>query len=111
MPAAPAGYVWQPCVYQFDQTNVPALGSIALLKGQESSYIALPLDRDAPFVLLAARIADTGLNVRLTDPWGNDLMDDYVSPLLYAFDHLTVLEGPGLDVPLGAVFTVRLQGQ
>jgi hypothetical protein len=113
LPPAPEGFLWQPCIYQFDITNTPALGSLALAKGQESGRIPLELDRDAPFTLLACKIANSGLNIRLTDPWGDEMMDDYVSPALYASElpPATVLEGPGIEVPAGAVFTVRFQGQ
>jgi hypothetical protein len=112
LPAAPAGFLWQPCVYQFDQNNVPALGSLTLTAGQESGYIPLSLDRDACFVLLAVKIQNGGVNVLLFDPWLNQLMDDYVTPALYASELLiTALEGPGIEVPPGSAFSVRLQGQ
>src|ERR1035437_9568635 len=108
-PAAPEGFLWQPCVYQFDATNLPALGNMALAKGQESGRIPLQLDRDAPFVLLAVKLANSGFNVKLTDLFGNHLMDDFVSPALYAGigPPATVLEGPGIEVPPGAVFIIR----
>lgn len=113
LPAAPAGFLWQPCIYQFDQNNVPALGSLTLTAGQESGYIPLSLDRDACFMLLAVKIQNGGVNVLLFDPWLNQLMDDYVKPALYAseFSPATVLEGPGIEVPPGSAFSVRLQGQ
>ena len=112
-PAAPEGFVWQPCIYQFSQVNVPALGSLTLSKGQETGYIPLPLDKDACFTLLAIKVQDGGVNVLLTDPWSNQLMDTYVRPSLYASENspATVLEGPGIELPAGAVLTVRLQGQ
>jgi hypothetical protein len=112
-PPPQPGYVWQPCLYQFDQTNLPALGSLSLLKGQETGHIPLQLDHDAPFILLAIKIQNAGVNVLLTDPWANQLMDDYVKPSLYAsgLPPFTILEGPGIEVPEGAVFTVRFQGQ
>ena len=113
LPPAPEGFLWQPCVYQFDNTNTPAFGNMVLAKGQESGRIPLELDRDAPFTLLACKAANSGFNIRLTDPWGNELMDDFVSPALYAnqVPPATVLEGPGIEVPPGAVFTIRFQGQ
>jgi len=112
MPSAPEGFVWQPCVYQFDKYNLPALGHLTLLPGQESGHIPLRLDKDAPFVLLAIKIQNGGVNVLLFDPWSNQLMDDYVKPALYASEvpPATVLEGPGIEVPAGSIFTVRLQG-
>lgn len=111
-PAAPEGFLWQPCAYQFDVTNTPALGNMSLAKGQESGRIPLELDHDAPFTLLAVKIANSGFNVKLTDPFGNHLMDDFVSPALYAnqVPPATVLEGPGIEVPPGAVFIIRFQG-
>jgi len=110
-PAAPAGFQWQPCIYQFDQTNLPALGNLTLVSGQESGYIPLMLDHDAPFTLLAVRISNGGVKVLLFDPWSNQLMDDYINPPIYADDLLiTVLEGPGIDVPAGSKFSVRFQG-
>jgi len=113
MPPAPEGFVWQPCVFQFDRSNLPALGNMILTKGQETGHIPLKLDHDAPFVLLAIKLANSGFNVKLTDPWGNDLMDDYVNPALYASNVIpaTILEGPGIEIPVGSVFTIRFQGQ
>lgn len=111
MPAAPQGFTWQPCIYQFSQNNVPALGSLLLSAGQETGHIPLRLDHDACFVLLAVKIENGGVNVLLFDPWSNQLMDTYVKPAEYASASLSsVLEGPGLEVPMGAVFALRLQG-
>lgn len=113
MPEAPEGFTWQPCLYQFDQSNLPALGGLALTTGQLSVLIPLMLDRDSPFMLLAVKISNAGVNVLLFDPWRNQLMDDFVRPALYAsgFPPFTVSEGPGIEVPAGSMFTVRLQGQ
>jgi hypothetical protein len=113
LPDPPAGFVFQPCIFQFDASNVPALGLLTLTKGQESGYIPLLLDDDAPFVLKAIKIQNSGLNVLLFDPSSNQLMDGYVKPSLYASElpPSTVLEGPGIEVPKGSVFSVRLQGQ
>jgi hypothetical protein len=113
MPAAPEGFTWQPCMYEFSQNNVPALGSLVLSAGQETGHIPLQLDRDACFLLLAVKMSNGGVNVLLFDPWSNQLMDSYVRPALYASDLSpgTVLEGPGIEVPAGSMFTVRLQGQ
>ena len=80
----PAGFVYQSCVYQFSQVNVPALGSLALAKGQESGYIPLQVDDDAPFVLMAIKIQNAGVNVLLWDPFNNPLMDDFQVPAQYA---------------------------
>jgi hypothetical protein len=112
LPAAPDGFVWQPCVYQFDQNNIPALGSLLLASGQETGHIPLALDKDACFTLLGVKIENGGVNVLLFDPFNNQLMDTYVRPALYASEvsPFTALEGPGIEVPAGAVFTVRLQG-
>jgi len=112
-PPAPAGYAWQPCIYQFDMTNVEALGSISLTKGQESGHIPLPLDHDSIFILMGAKVQHGLLDILLFDPWSNQLMDDYVNPALYASDvqPFTILEGPGIEVPPGAVFALRLRGQ
>jgi hypothetical protein len=112
-PAAPEGFTWQPCLYGFDQSNLPALGNLTLATGQESIHIPLRLDDDAPFILRAIKLANSGFNVLLYDPWGNQLMDDYVRPSLYASElpPFTVLEGPGLEVPAGSAFSIRLQGQ
>ncbi len=112
-PPAPRGFVWQPCLYQFSQNNVPALGNLNLAAGQQTGHIPLPLDKDAPFRLMAAKIQNGGVDVLLYDPEANQLMDTFVSPSEYAneLQPFTVLEGPGIDVPAGAVFAVRLQGQ
>jgi len=112
-PAAPEGFVWQPCMYQFDASNLPALGSLTLTTGQVTGHIPLQLDPDAPFMLLAIRIENVGVNILLFDPWSNQLMDDFVKPSLYAANQgaATVLEGPGIEVPAGSSFSVRLQGQ
>ncbi len=113
LPPAPAGFQWQPCVYQFDRTNTPAFNSVVLGAGQESGHIPLHTDKDACFVLLACKVIADAFNVLLFDPWSNQLMDDFVAGELYAnsIPPATVLEGPGIDVPAGAVFTVRLQGK
>ncbi len=112
MPEAPPGFIWQPCIFEFDRFNLPALNNISLSPGQESGYIPLRLDHDACFMLLAVKIQNGGFNVLLFDPWLNQLMDTYVAPDLYASDTLpTILEGPGIEVPKGAAFSVRLQGQ
>lgn len=112
-PAAPEGFTWQPCIYQFDRSNTPALGTLTLSTGSVSGYIPLTLDKDAPFRLMAAKVSDAGVALLLFDPWTNQLMDDFVDPTLYASSlvPVTPLEGPGIDVPRGAVFQVRLQGE
>ena len=112
-PAAPDGFTWQPCIYQFDRTTTPALGSLVLATGGVSGYIPLPLDHDAPCILLACRVSNAGVKIEFFDPWSNELMDDFVDPSLFAseFVQMTTLEGPGIEVPAGAVFTVRLQGE
>jgi hypothetical protein len=113
MPKAPDGWAWQPCVYQFDTTNTPAFSGLILNPGQETGHIPLKIDKDSCFVLLAVRVFNFPANVLLFDPWTNQLMDDYVRPSLYASDEVmyTVLEGPGIEVPAGSTFAVRLQGQ
>ena len=113
LPPPPAGYVWQPCLYQFDSTNTPAFSGISLTAGQETGYIPLHLDDDAPFVLLAVRMLNANVGVQLWDPHQNELMDSYVLPNVYAGAPplTTVLEGPGIECPRGSVFNVRLQGQ
>jgi hypothetical protein len=113
LPPAPDGFAWQPCIFQFDRTNTPALGRLTLGTGQVSGYIPLKLDDDAPFTLLAVRISNAGVSLMLFDPFTNELMEDFVDPRLYASNTVPVtpLEGPGIDVRAGAVFTVRLQGE
>jgi hypothetical protein len=110
---APPGFVWQPCIYQWDKNNVPALGSLSLAKGQESGYIPLQFDTDAPFVMLGIKLGTGAVNVQLWDSDGNALMDSYVNPVQYAnqIPPWTALEGPGIEVAPGAIFQVRLQGQ
>ncbi|HXU79229.1 MAG TPA: hypothetical protein VN794_21805 [Methylomirabilota bacterium] len=116
-PEPPAGFTWQPCIYQFDAVNVPALGNLDLAAGQVSGHIPLPLDRDACFCLLAVKIQDGGVDILLFDPWSNQLMDDFVDPRIYASElpPAAPLEGlsagPGLMVPAGSRFSVRLQGR
>jgi hypothetical protein len=109
----PPGFVWQPCVYQFDKSNLPALGSLTLAPGEQSGFIPLHLDKDAPFILHAIKVGDAGLEVQLWDPWGHELTDDFMQPAQYASDLLlTTLEGgEGIEVPAGSVFAVRLQGR
>lgn len=113
IPPACPGYVWQPCVYQFDPTNTPAFVNILLAAGQETGHIPLPLDDDAPFQLMAIKIEHSAVNVQLWDPFGNELMDTYVDPSEYASDvaPYTILEGPGILCHEGSTFQVRLQGQ
>jgi len=113
MPVAPAGFVYQPCVYQFDRTNTPAFAAVVLASGAQTGDIPLHLDKDACFILLAVKVIADGFNLELRDPWTNPLMDGFIDGDLYAgrVPPATALEGPGLEVPAGAVFTVRLQGQ
>lgn len=112
LPAPPPGYVWQPCIYQWDKTNLPALGLLTLAAGQETGHIPLQLDHDAGFVLLAIKLRNGAANLILFDPWSNQLMDDYVNPVEFGSQEIvTVLEGPGIEVPAGACFAVRFQGQ
>jgi hypothetical protein len=110
--APPPGFVWQPCVYSFDYTNTPAF-ILALASSQESGWIPMHLDSDAPFILKAIKIVHSGLNVILRDPHYNELSDDFENPNEYstAVSPWTVLEGPGIDCPSGSTFHVRLQGQ
>lgn len=112
-PSPPEGYEWQPCIYQWDASNLPALGSLALATGQESGYIPLQVDADVPFILHAIKLGTGGVNVEILDPEGNQLMDTYVNPVQFAsqFPPVTVLEGPGIEVSPGAVFQVRFKGQ
>jgi hypothetical protein len=113
-PPAPDGYTWQPCVYQFDENNVPALGNLSLAAGQVTGHIPLPLDRDACFVLHAIKIDFGGVDVLLFDPWTNQLMDDFLDPRVYASEIIppAPLEGgDGLSVPAGSRFAVRLRGR
>jgi hypothetical protein len=94
--------------------NVPALGSLALGTGQESSYIPLQLDKDVPFILMGVKIQNGAFNVALWDPFNNPLMDSFEVPAEYASElpPFTVLEGGGgIECPAGAVFLVKLQGQ
>ncbi len=113
MTPAPAGWVYQPCIYQFDRTNTPAFAAVVLASGDQTGDIPLHLDKDACFILLAVRIISDGFDIELRDPWTNPLMDDFTNGDIYAerLVPVTTLEGPGLEVPAGAVFTVRLQGQ
>jgi hypothetical protein len=113
MPQAPTGWVYQPCVYQFDRTNTPAFASVVLATGAQTGDIPLHLDKDACFILLAVKVIADGFNLEIRDPWTNPLMDDFMNGDLWAnrLPPCTALEGPGLEVPAGAVFTVRLQGQ
>jgi hypothetical protein len=113
MPPAPDGWVWQTCAYQFDRTNTPAFAAVVLAAGEQTGDIPLHLDKDACFVLLAIKIIADGFNLEIRDPWTNPLMDTFILPDLYAsgLPPVTTLEGPGLEVPAGAVFTVRLQGR
>lgn len=112
-PAAPAGFHWQPCAYQFDKNNVPAFAGIDLAAGAVSAHIPLKLDPGECFVLLGVKIQNGGVNVLLFDAWSNELMDDFVDPRLYASElqPFAQLEGPGIEQPAGSSFAVRLQGQ
>jgi hypothetical protein len=113
LPPAPPGFVYQPCVYQFDRTNTPAFTGISLATGQQTDDIPLPLDTEAPFTLLGIKIENSSLNVKLWSPYGDELMDDFLKPAEYASEipPFTVLEGPGIYCQAGSVFAVRLQGQ
>ena len=122
-PDPPPGFEWQPCAYEFDTSNTPALFNLILPTGQLTGYIPLRLDNDAPFVLASVEIQSQSVNFELRDPWTNDLVDFNLDPLTgalvlalpvdYAPDvpPAAVLEGPWLFLPPGAVLSVRLQGQ
>lgn len=109
----PVGFVYQPCIYQYDKNNVPALGSLALVKGQESGYIPLPTDQDATFIWMGAKVENGGVNVAFWDANGNPLMDTYIAPSEWAgeLQPVTILEGPGIEIPPGGIIQVRFQGQ
>lgn len=111
-PPAPKGFVWQPCVYEFDVTNTPAF-RLSLAANQETGWIPMKLDSDAPFVLKAIKISRSGFNVILKDPHENELMNDYLDPVEFANNvpPFTILEGPGIECPSGSTFRVKLQGQ
>ncbi len=111
-PTPPPGFVWQPCVYEFDPTNTPAFAGISLSTGQETGYIPLTLDSDAPFYLLAIKIEHTTANFQIRDPQTNELIDAFVPPELFASNlpPAAVLE-MGVLCPKGSVLEVKLQGQ
>jgi hypothetical protein len=110
-PPAPPGFSWQPCVYQYDGTNTPVLGTLLLSSGQVSGHIPLHTDKDAPFLLMAIRVTGTETKILLLDQWWNYLVHDYVLPAMYGSTiPPTNLEGPWVEVPAGAVLQARFEG-
>jgi len=113
MPCPPEGFEYQPCVFQYDQTNTPGFAQVqSLASGQATGYIPLTLDNDAPFILLGIKIVNAGVEVQVWDPYTNPLLDDFLQPPEFASDvpQFCVLER-GIECPAGSNLTVRFEGE
>lgn len=102
-------------VHYFDQTNTPQLNSaLSLAAGGTILAIPLQLQGDAPFSLRGIKInGPSNYAVRLRDPYGNYLSDDWVNlPLEYApnepavFGSNVVEFEPEIRCPAGCVLLV-----
>ena len=74
----------QRCTYSFDGSNTPALVSVAA--GALLTKIPLQMDQDAPFLLRAIQVPNTGLRIRIEDCFDNPLLTDQTTtnPALFA---------------------------
>jgi hypothetical protein len=106
---APEGFEWVPTIYSFDATNTPAL-SLAITGTQQTDDIPLLLDDDADFYLMAIKVNAPLVKMILKDPYTAPLVDDFVSPLLWADDlQPTVVETPGLYCPAGSALLAKFR--
>jgi hypothetical protein len=105
-------------VHYFDQTNTPRLNdALSLAAGATIIGIPLQLQGDAPFNLRAIEInGPNNYAVRLRDPYGNYLSDDYIPiPLDYGPEETAgygsnVVEfEPELKCPAGSVILVDVK--
>lgn len=78
--ATPPRFQDKDFVHYFDQTNTPQLNNaLSLAAGQSILAIPLQLQGDAPFTLRGIKInGPANYAVKLRDPYGNYLSDDWV---------------------------------
>lgn len=105
-------------IHYFDQTNALQLkNALALAAGQTILAIPLQLETDAPFFWRAIQIkGPANFAIRLRDPYGNYLTDDYVPlPLGDAgeetsvFGGLPVILNPEVQCPAGSVLLLDIK--
>ena len=101
--------------YTFDSTNVTQLG-IAIPSGSQVLSIPLPLQPDAPFSWRGFKFDQSLLSMRIQDPWGNYLENDFTLVDLYtaaqgnnAVGALPAVWEPSIECPAGAVIRISLQ--
>lgn len=70
--STPPGFRDEQFHYFFDSSNVPVLG-LAIPAGGRLDNVVLQLQNDAEFILRAVKASVSNLNMRLRDPFGNDL--------------------------------------
>lgn len=63
------------CTYSFDYSNVPMLAAGVPTTFSNTTRIPLNLDRDADFFIRGIQVSPTLLEIGLTDPWNNPLVD------------------------------------
>jgi hypothetical protein len=94
--STPPGCRDEDFIHYFDSSNVPLLASD--VNGLTISNIPLPLDRDAPFYWRGIKVAlrttsggvafgdtEPNFSVKFRDVYDNDLSDDLVPAVEYAF--------------------------
>ena len=117
-PEPPEGTVEEDFVYYFDQTNVPALGTIAV--NTPLSKIVLQLEADAPFKLRGVQISGNvgNLYMRLYDAHDQQLSQVLVeADRAYAgtlngtqpIGRLPVVLEPEIPCPAGGFLMIDLE--
>ena len=117
-PEPPEGFVEEDFVYYFDQTNVPALGTIAT--NTPLSKIVLQLEADAPFKLRGVQISGNvgNLYMRLYDAHDQQLSQVLVeADRAYAgtlngtqpIGRLPVVLEPEIPCPAGGFLQIDLE--
>jgi hypothetical protein len=98
--------------YTFDSTNVAQLG-VAIPANSQVLSIPLVLQPDAPFSWRGFKFDQSSLSMRLQDPWGNFLENDFTLIDLYtaaqgndAVGALPAVWEPSIECPAGAVIRI-----
>ena len=114
----PDGYQDKDFVHYYDQTNTPQLNNaLSLAVGATILQIPLQLQGDAQFTLRAIKInGPANYGVRIKDPYGNYLSDDFVPiPQEYGPQETSVFGSnavefePEIPCPLGSIIFVDIK--
>jgi hypothetical protein len=102
--------------YSFDKTNVPFLAQ-SIAAGNLVIGIPFPLDQDAPFSWRGMRADTSSLLMRLRDPFGNYLDNDFSPIDLYmaqqgligSLGALAIPTELAIDCPMGGIILLDLK--